>query len=144
MASKSRESITRVKPRRDRGRAGAREEGREVGREGRKEGRKAKGGPASSKKIFEYDYIPRVNRIVRKRAACYTRNAFAGCRRWGARAPPHRDRGNSRAHAERGTASDGHSREWAMGPFEQFCSENLNFEVRYYDIITRFAREQFI
>lgn len=32
-------------------------------------------------KIFEYDYTARVNRPVRKRAASYTRNAFA-------RAPP--------------------------------------------------------
>lgn len=86
LESKSRESITRAKPRRDRSsKGGAREkEGGKGGNEGRKEGKR---GPASSKKIFEYDYIPRVNRIVRKRAACYTRNAFAGCRRWGERGP---------------------------------------------------------
>lgn len=35
------------------------------------------GSLARQERIFEYDYTARVNRPVRKRAASYTRNAFA-------------------------------------------------------------------
>lgn len=49
------------------------------GESGEKIGEAEEGTRESSRqeRIFEYDYTARVNRPVRKRAASYTRNAFA-------------------------------------------------------------------
>jgi len=80
--------------------------------EGRKQRKKlaerrkelAKASFARQEKIFEYDYTARVNRLVRKRAASYTRNAFACPRWWESRRPMIRhDAGKGDFRCEEGT-----------------------------------------
>lgn len=67
--------------REERRRRDASQQGGQKGESGEKIGEAEEGTRESSltrqERIFEYDYTARVNRPVRKRAASYTRNAFA-------------------------------------------------------------------
>jgi len=104
---------------------GGRERAEEQNRwRNRRSGRGARRGLARSlarahgKKIFEYDYTARVNRPVRKRAASYTRNAFA-CQLVGKRKAPGSLgmaawRGDSVARRNGGSGTE--SGEAPMGP----------------------------